>query len=228
MRKVNKRIPQGGELLIPRRDWVPVKTMTGELNILENPIFETAHNRILELYEPTSEIAYLSLCTATRPYQLSRKWAEITKTFGNRVDYIITSNAGVIPLSFQTQYPFLNYNGTYHEARYNGAYPARNHNLYLRQIVSRLVRFFATHSYRYVMFNYSPLHARSMAMSASASDHLIEMGLIEDFAVLPTMEHYNAARKQKFWMSGYKMFPEIYPPMFNPVKEQIRVWLNSR
>lgn len=89
MKKVKTKINQGSELLVPRELWVPEVELQGdESKVLTHPIIKKAFSQILKLHKPKHEIAFVSLCTATRPYSQSRKWKKYIEEFGNEVEII--------------------------------------------------------------------------------------------------------------------------------------------
>src|SRR5690606_29500638 len=114
-------------------------------DVLNSPTMERAFRRVLELHEVRSPIAYCSLCTKTRPYSTGRKWKLLKQRFGSFVDLIVTSNGGVIPLPFEREYPYLNYDA-HGEAQFDA--------IYIEKLGARMEEFFKRHRYRFIMFNY--------------------------------------------------------------------------
>jgi hypothetical protein len=215
-RKVaNKAIRQGGQSLIPRADWCELKEIQGrDPDVLGSPTMERAFQAVLKLHRPTHPIALCSLCTTTRPYSAGKKWKALRQMFGGACDLIVTSNGGVIPLPFETQFPYLNYDA-HGEAEFDAAYIAK--------LGARMDTFFRRHRYRYVMFMYRH-NLRNARIAERLGPALKRDGVIEDFALLPTAAQYKQSQAERFHLSGYKMFPELYPTMLRPVLEQVKTW----
>ena len=90
--KVNK----GSTLLIPKKEWVPEKEIQGnDEMVLTHPVMKKAFNKILQLHEMKHNIAFVSLCTSTRPYSKSLKWKNFKERYGDYADMIIS---GIVEL----------------------------------------------------------------------------------------------------------------------------------
>ena len=215
MSKADKRIPQGSSRPIPRHEWCPVREIQGsDTDVLRHPLMERAFQEILKQHRPHHRIAYLSLCTTTRPYSIGKKWSTLRRIFGGHVDLIVASNGGIIPLEFEACFPFLNYDA-HGEAKYDAEY--------VDVLVRRMKEFFSAHPYQYVVFNFRP-NLRNVKAARIVGPWLVEKGLAKGYAILPTAEHYAQAQTEKFHLRGYKMFPELYPAMLNPVIRQVKAW----
>lgn len=129
----DKGVRQGGTLLLPRERWCPLAEIQGhDPDVLLSPTIAAAFDAVMARWRPRHPIALVSLCTSTRPYSLSYKWARFLELFGERADLIVHSNGGVIPLEYEDQFPYLNYNA-HGEAQYD--------DLYVRIGTERLGRF---------------------------------------------------------------------------------------
>jgi predicted RNA-binding protein len=210
-----KKIAQGGTLLIPREEWGDASTIQGnDLDVLYSPIMERAFKRIVELHTPKHQIAFCSLCTVTRPYSTGRKWKTLKQHYSTMCDLIINSNGGVIPIEFERQYPYMTY-----DAHGRKEFDKQ----YIEVLTARLKTFFSKHRYRYIMFNFRP-NLRNVHTAENAGKWLVENEFIEDYKILPTKEHYQQSQREDFHKKGYAMFPELYPTMFMPVYKQIKAW----
>ena len=143
---MNEKINCGSEELIPKSEWVTPQDLEGELKVLNSPLMEKAFQKILTKFIPTHNVAFLSLCTATRPYSKSRKWNVYNNYFGDKCDLIVTSNGGVIPQPFWECYPYMTYDAYSHE----------DNGLYNKVLLRRLVEFFTKFdSYDTIIFNFN-------------------------------------------------------------------------
>jgi len=107
-----KLINWGDEKVFKREEWVDPTTIYGDdLTIFNAPIMYYGFNRIMNLHQPRHSVAFVSLCTKTRPYYNSRKWATFIKEFGGHAEFIVASNAGIIPFEFWDSYPYTVYEG---------------------------------------------------------------------------------------------------------------------
>jgi len=92
---------RGDERLICRDEWVVAESIQGSPELIFNsPVMNKAQELILDQFTPTHPIAFVSVCTSSRPYSKSPKW----KTFKNElsdVDLIVCSNGGIIPLEYE-------------------------------------------------------------------------------------------------------------------------------
>lgn len=190
-----KKVNAGSDLLIPKKRWVPEKEIQGtDEMVLLHPIMEEAYQNIVKLHRPKHKTALVSLCTSTRPYSKSRKWKEFARLFGEHADLIICSNGGIIPIEFESCYPYLTYDA-HGQAQYD--------RLYVRVVYRRLMEFFSAHHYDRIIFNFRPgLRNRAAALKFKET----YTGNAE-VLILPTQAGYKAAQAGGF-PSG-KMFPDL-------------------
>jgi len=185
-----KSTNRGDEQLIPMKDWILPDEMNTDESVLKHPIFDIAFDRILEDWIPKHNIAFMSLCTATRPYSKSNKYKVFNETFGNEVDFIVVSNGGFIPPKYWNSFPFLNYDA-YHD-------PSGDWDLlYQEKMFDRIKKFFTKFNYEYVVANFRP----SMRNYKPANEGLQLMkneGKIKDFVVVPNEELYLKAKADGF------------------------------
>jgi predicted RNA-binding protein len=172
--------------------------------ILNHPIMIQAQEKILEDFIPKNKIAFVSLCTATRPYSSSRKWKKFIQEFKD-VDFIICSNAGIIPIEYETDYPFLSYDA-HGEKKYD--------EMYIVYTTRSLMRFFMMKKYRYIVFNFRPT-LRNNKSGHFAGKYLKKRKYIEDYIVTPTEAVYKEAQKDGFAKYGYSMYPDLHPIVLN-------------
>lgn len=210
-----KQLRQGATLIVPRGSWCELNEIQGkDPDVLRSPTINAAFDRIVAIHKPKHRIALISLCTSTRPYSISRKWGRYCKEFGGIADLIIWSNGGIVPIQYEDQFPFLNYDA-HGEDQYDDLYVAIGHE--------RLMRFFTAHRYDYLMFNFTH-RSRNTRAAVPVLAELRAAGAIQGGAVMPTREQYEQSQRESFWTRGYKMFPELWPTMFNPMAAQMRTW----
>ena len=194
----DKTILMGEEHLIPKSDWIPFDEMDTSAKILNNEIFERAFLKILDLHAPKNKVAFVSLCTSTRPYQYSRKWSEFKKKFGNMADMVVLSNGGIIPEKFWTSYPYMNY---------DGVADISVRPIFNRVTEDRLIKFFTRHQYEFVLANFRPTMPNLCELADITLGKLKKNGKIKDYIVLPTAEQYQDLQDRGF--PGGKMFPDL-------------------
>lgn len=212
---IRKKMNVGGELLIPRDRWAKEKELHGNDELIINhPIIKEAFEKILEIYSPEKKIAFVSLCSSTRPYSAGRRWKNFVKLFSNDCDLFISSNGGFIPIKYEMQYPFLSY-----DARGTHEFD----NLYINTQIERFNKFFSIHRYRFVMFQFRP-NLRNSRSALISGEYLKKENLIEDFSILPDEEIYSRAQKEKDFWIGYRMFPELHPVILKPIINKIKEW----
>lgn len=213
--KACKSTPQGGEYLIPRTEWGDIGDLHGnDEDILKNVTMNKAFTQVLEKHNAFHKIALFSLCTATRPYSKSRKWGRYIREFEQYADLIIHSNGGIIPIEFEGQFPYLNYDA-HGEKKFD--------NIYISIGIERMKMFLQRHKYEYLLFNYRH-NMRNFQIAQAVGPWAKENGLIKDFFILPTKEQYMRSKEEGFAENGYKMYPELWPTMFNPVLQQLKEW----
>lgn len=213
--KAHKDANQGGTYLVPEAEWVPKEQIQGnDPLVLGSPLMERAFQGILATHQPGRRIALFSLCTATRPYSLSRKWSRYVAEFEPYADLIIHSNGGIIPIEYEGQYPYLTYDA-HGEAQYD--------KQYIEVGIRRMKEFLTRHRYDYALFNFRH-KMRNFKIAQVVGPWAKASGLIKDFAILPTKAQYEQSQREGFADQGFKIFPELYPTMFNPVLQQLKDW----
>lgn len=214
-RPVEKHQRQGTDDLIPRTDWCDLAEIQGrDPDVLRSPTIGRAFERVVETWRPRHPIALVSLCTATRPYTASLKWSAFAAAFHDQADLIVCSNGGIIPLPMERCFPFLNYDA-HGEAQFDDEY--------VRVVGQRLGVFLRQHRYRRVIFNFRH-NMRNHRIAVDLGPALVTEGATEAFAILPTREQYEQAQRERFHLSGFKMFPELYPVMFDPLRALVATW----
>ena len=112
------------DFLLKPEERGPIELLHGEFNTLHNTDIELAFQRILQTFKPKHNKAIFSLCTSTRPYIQSIKWATFNRNFGGDCDLIVCSNGGIIPMEYMCCYPFLEYDA-HREPKYDELYNER-------------------------------------------------------------------------------------------------------
>ena len=203
---------KGDEKLIRKKEWVSSKGLHGsdEL-ILNHPIMIKAQERIFQDFTPKNNIAFVSLCTSTRPYSKSRKWKKFIDEFSN-VDFIISSNGGVVPIEYENSYPYLTY-----DAHGQKAYD----DLYRIYTTRNLIRFFILKKYQYIIFNFRPTLRNNQAGKFSGQ-YLKRMKHIRDYVVAPSQTVYKRAAQDGFQRLGLSMFPDLHPIILGDLHAYIK------
>lgn len=201
------KINQGSDLLIPHDQWVPEEAIQGdEIKTLHSPIVEKAFKRILELHKPKHRIALVSLCTSTRPYSKSPKWKKFIELFGDKAEMIICSNGGIIPIEFESCYPYMTY-----DAHGEGKWD----KVYINTCYRRLMEFFTKHHYDKIIFNFRPGMRNRLAAQAFIRDFAGDSRIL----ILPSKEAYREAQKAGF--PAGKMFPDLDPRVLAELQKHI-------
>lgn len=202
------KVNSGSDLLIPRELWVSESDIQGdEIKTLHSPIVEKAFKRILELHKPSHKIALVSLCTATRPYSKSRKWKTFIEKFGEDADMIICSNGGIIPIEFESCYPYLTY-----DAHGEGKWD----KVYINTCYRRLNEFFNKFDYEKIIFNFRPGMRNRLAAQAFKRDYKGRAKIL----ILPTETAYKEAQKAGF--PAGKMYPDLDIRVLREIEKEIK------
>ena len=232
---------KGDEKLIPLCDWVSPEDIKTDEKILKHPIFETAFQQILETWKPKHNIAFMSLCTAQRPYSKSNKYKEFTKRFGDKVDFIVTSSGGLIPPEYWSSFPYLTYDG---DAIHGDEWEV----LYQQIQRDRVQRFFRTFDYDYVVANFRP-NLRNVTPIREGLQQVKDESHIKDFIIIPNVELYEKAkidgfrgedvirRKEQAKASGRQLtfdelkpngsgaiFPDLHKFVIETLEGQVNKW----
>jgi hypothetical protein len=203
---IMKKVNCGKEDLIPREKWVDESEIQGNDGlVLKSAVINEAFEQILTKHRPKHKIAFVSLCTSTRPYSKSPKWKRFKELFSDDCDLIISSNGGIIPIEFEECYPYMTYDAP--------ASPEFK-ELYINTLYNRLNRFFTTHHYDYIIFNYRP--ATRSARNRGAAQRFIENFNGSTCFILPSLDVYEVARQNKF-----KPYGHHYPDLSSEVVDEI-------
>lgn len=201
------KINQGSDFLVPKSRWLKEDAIQGdEIKTLRCPIIEEAFQRIKETYTPKHRIALVSLCTSTRPYSKSPKWKKFIELFGEKADMIVCSNGGIIPLEYESCYPYLTY-----DAHGEGKWD----KVYINTCYRRLNEFFDKFHYDKIILNFRPGMRNRIAARAFLRDYKGEAKIL----ILPTTEAYEEARKAGFPCG--RMFPDLQPSVLRELAREI-------
>lgn len=214
--RANKTVPQGGEYLLKREVWPsPLDEIQGrDPDVLYSKTMQDAFDNIIKKHSKFHEIALFSLCTSTRPYSKSRKWSTYIKEFESTCDLIIHSNGGIVPIEFEGQFPYLNYDA-HGESKFD--------KIYIEVGVERFKKFLSQHPYKFIIFNFRH-NMRNVKIAEDVGPWAIKNGICQEFVILPNKEHYEQARAEGFAAAGYKMYPELWPSILDKIKNQIEKW----
>lgn len=209
----DKSILVGDEKLVKKSQWIPLSEMNTDIKILTHKIFDNAFNKIVREHKPKHNVALISLCISTRPYHLGRKWKRYIEEFGDKADLIVTSSGGVIPQEYWNSYPYLNYDG-------DSAKVANK--LYAEKMEKRLLKFFKTHSYDYVVVNFRP-KLRNTPVATKVFSKLKQQGFVKDYVIVPTQEAYSELQSRGF--PGGKMYPDLDEKILGQIRESVEQFL---
>lgn len=213
--KIDKHVLCGGEALIARPDWVPsASALHGtDADMFESPTIERAFQRVLEVWRPRSEVMLTSLCTSTRPYTASKKWWTYHRLFGANVDLVVCSNGGIVPLPFESEYPFLNYDAK-GQSRFD--------RQYIEVVGARLYRFIRMHRYRFVIFAFLQ-GMRNRIIAEDIGPQLVKEGAIEGYSIMPSDQARQQARDEGAYMApGFRMYPDLWPCVLEELSAHVR------
>ena len=202
---------QGDERLSGRDEWVEAESIQGSAELIFNsPVMNKAQELILDRFTPTHPIAFVSVCTSSRPYSKSPKW----KTFKNElldVDLIVSSNCGIIPMEYENSYPYMTYDA-FHQREFD--------QLFMLYMTRYFIRFFTLKSYDYLVLNSGPTKSHPCRRKSAllAARYLKSHHHIKDFAVCPSLDVYKNA---VFRTMRDKLFPDIHPSVLDEIKNQI-------
>lgn len=216
--RADKTLPQGGDYILPRDKWPALSEIQGnDETVLRSKTMNEAFENVLRLHRPFHRTVLFSLCTATRPYSKARKWAKYVEHFERYADLVVHSNGGIVPIEMEGQFPYLNY-----DAKGQSKFD----RIYIEVGIKRVLRFLTAHRYANVLFNYRH-NMRNFQIALRVGPEAKRRGLIEDYAILPTEKHYAQAKEEDFGAHGFKMYPELWPCMFDPVLEKLKEWHNA-
>lgn len=213
-----KTTNKGDEKLIKIKDWVDPSEMNSDEKVLKHPIFEQAFSEILKQWKPKSNVAFMSLCTATRPYSKSMKYMQYMKRFGEHVDFIVVSNGGFIPEDYWSSWPYLNYDAMHQE---DGGMDY----LYQTTMYNRILRFFEAFDYEYVIANFRPT-LRNYRPARIALKKLKKQGKIKDYVIIPETELYEKAAADG-WRGkngAGAMFPDLHKFIIEELESKAKDW----
>lgn len=166
-------------------------------------------NKILNDFKPKHKIAFLSLCTKSRPYSKSPKWKAFIKEFGNDCDLIVCSNGGIIPQEYWECYPYMTYDAPHTNEKYT--------KLYCDILYERLKKFFEKHHYDKIIFNFRP----NLRNRISANEFIkTDIAKQSEIYILPTEEVYYNSKSKGF--SRGNMFPDLDEDILNQLKKYIK------
>lgn len=218
---------KGKSDLVDERLWIPIEEMDNEIKVLTNKLFDDVFDKINCNFKRNSNIAFFSLCTKTRPYYKSYKWKRLINDFKEKfkypLDFIVSSNGGIIPKKYWESYPFLSYD----------AHGDKNTDeLYKEKLEIRLLKFLSRHNYPYVIADFRP-NQRNRVVFESVLYKLKKEGKIKDFFVSPSIETFEKMCKEKrvYNYKGYSsvssMYPTFHPYSYVELMEKIKDFVNT-
>ena len=202
------KISQGKDDIIPRDKWITPEDLHGEEKVLNSPLMMEAFNFIIENYSTNNKIAFISLCTTSRPYYKSYKWYRIKKDFKKYfsigIDLLVCSNGGIIPEKYWESYPYLSYDA-HREPEYD--------DLYKDKLYERMIKFFSNIRFDYVIADFRPTQ-RNRTPVERALKVLKNEGIIIDYFISPSIEIFEkmkGVKEYKGFTAAGNMFPTFNP-----------------
>jgi len=208
-----KRDALGNTKLFPVSEFRGLSDMDNELKILEDPQFNEANKLMADRWKPKHNIAFVSLCSSTRPYHHSPKWKKFIDLFGKDCDMIVSSNGGVIPQEWWNSYPFLTYDAGEH----------LDDDLYKRILYDRWKYFFDNNSYEYIIMNFKE-HQRNYEPAQQLCKELLLEKKIKGYTFIPDAETYIQILEKPH----QKLFPDINPIALEVMNKYIKSVSNSK
>ena len=208
----------GGEVLIKKEDWCNADEIQGtDLDVIQHRIMNLAFSRVCERYKQTNSTALLALCTARRPYSTTPTWKSFIKTCCGKADLIVASNGGLIPLEFESEYPYMTY-----DAKGEKENDAR----YIEAMIERMVTFFSSREYNKILLVFRP-NKRNIKAGRIACER---MGI--EYKVLPSPQVWyemniktlskNFSRTIPSYVAdGYLWNPLTHPLIQKEIAEEI-------
>jgi len=214
------------------------RDITGDCTVLANPIFDEAFQNVLKKFKPSHKVAFLSLCTYSRPYNTSPKWKKYLEDIEN-VDFFVTSNGGFIPQKYWNESLYLSYHAPATKSwaekfsrdeaiksgfisekdldpeRFEGHPPIltinETNNLYKNKLFDRILTFFRTFRYDYVFGDFVKSQ-RNFDPFISAMNILKSEGSIKDF---------DYPREDIPYEENGRNYPTLSEPYYNEMIEKI-------
>lgn len=203
-----KKVNCGSEFLLPKSQWTAAENIQGdEIKTLQSPVIEAAFQRILQEHKPKHKICLVSLCTSTRPYSKSRKWKKFIELFSDRADMIICSNGGIIPIEFESCYPYMTY-----DAHGEGKWDKQ----YINTCYRRLNEFFGKFHYEKIVFNFRPNMRNRLAALAFQRDYKGSSEIV----IVPTAAAYREAQRDGFKPAGMR-YPDLSYSVLDEIRKEI-------
>jgi len=208
-------------------------SILGDETVLKNEVFDKAFEKILEKHKPKNKAAFIALCTYSRPYSTSPKWKKYLKDFKN-VDFLVGSNGGVIPEEFWEEALFLTYDapqrGSKAEAWAKEARKLKDlegskrvlvkeevDNLYKMKFYNRLIKFFKTFRYDYVIGDF-------VKTQRNFEPFILAMELLKDEGYIKYYDHcgiltdiYDEEERK----NPGRSYPTLSHLYYNRLKEKI-------
>jgi len=196
------------------------KDIIGEEAVLTNPIYDRAFAKMAQDFRPKNKVALVSLCTWTRPYNLSPKWSSYKKDIKD-VDFIVASNGGVIPEDYWHENIYLVYDAPARGSEVEkmagldsleySLTKEQTDYLYSLKLYNRLVTFFKNNKYDYVFGDFVPKQ-RNYFPFVAAMELLKSLGYIVDF---------DAPREDIPYEQKGRNYPNLEEPYYSEKKKKI-------
>ncbi len=214
---MSKKPNIGGERLFEKSEWCDPSLLKGsDLDMIHSRVLDIAFRRMLEQFKPNHDVALMGLCTSTRPYSRTRTWSEFVRLSEGFADPIVTSNGGIVPIEFESEWPFLTYD----------APGSKEHDRqYISHLGKRLVSFFEVHKYERVVFVYMPKKRNRIAARYACEKIGIEFSISPSpdtwkKMVAPALSN-RGARTTKYIADGYMWNPLAHPFCIDEVSRRL-------
>lgn len=216
----SKKVNQGGERLFSKSEWCDPTLLHGtDLDICGSPVLADAFDRVMSQFQPRHTTALMALCCSTRPYSKTDTWKELIRLANGKADPVVTSNGGIIPIEFESEWPFLTY-----DAPGSKEYDAE----YIELLTKRLTIFLATFHYDKVVFVFMPKKRNRAAAKAACDSLCIE------YQIVPSSTTWQKLAKRvpsKFNRPGrnirteqYKVDGFLWKPLAHPLILEEVAW----
>lgn len=206
---------EGGELLFKKSEWCAAEDVKGtDLEMTKNPILEEAFSRVLDKFEQTNKNVLFGLCSTTRPYSLTPTWKAFSRVCEGKADPIITSGGGIVPLKFESEWPFLTY---------DVPVPGDN-EAYIACLKSRLVAFLSAYQYERVVFVYLPSKRNRLVAKIACEEISVDYSIVPSpttwmrMTERVTSRNNPAKRTTRYAADGYLWRPLAHPLCLDEVR----------
>ncbi len=185
-----------------------MEMITGEKNLLQNPMIDKVFQKILDTYQPQHKKVIFSLCSSKRPYIKSLKWKAFYERFGHETDLIICSNGGIIPIEYMFCFPYMEYDALRSGIKWD--------KIYMEIMEKRMIKFLNRFGNYWdkIIHSYLP---------TSRNYEVIQKSNLKG-VLLPTIKTYNQIKKE----GSPGVNTQRYPQLAHQAMEEMAKYLDIR